>query len=188
MGAGYIGSHAKLGIQVRFVRIGLDAWPSVPGTYRTALGLGPGGAALVRPDGYIAWRSIDWPADPASALAGLAQRVHHPSRPGGPAAAREWRRPLTGQLRHRTPGQIGILLIKNGQAHRVGDSNDFISHWPERFRHLQFVTDHGGYGARCSPQPSAAAALRVAFLAAAGRAHLSADVTAWGLSRPNLLM
>jgi hypothetical protein len=29
--------------------------------------------------------------------------------------------------------------------------------------------------------------LRVAFLAAVGRAHLSAYVTAWGLSRPNLL-
>ena len=30
------------------------------------------------------------------------------------------------------------------------------------------------------PQPSAAAALRAAFLAAAGRAHFSADVTTWG--------
>ena len=59
---------ARLGIQVKFVRIGLDARPAVPRAYQTALGLGPEGASLVRPDGYIAWRSVDWPADPTAAL------------------------------------------------------------------------------------------------------------------------
>jgi putative polyketide hydroxylase len=65
----------KLGITVKFVRIGLDGRPAVPDTYRTALGLQPGGASLVRPDGYIAWRSIDWPADPADALTGALAEV-----------------------------------------------------------------------------------------------------------------
>lgn len=35
----------------------------------TAYGLGSGGAALVRPDGYIAWRVVTAPADRAAALA-----------------------------------------------------------------------------------------------------------------------
>ncbi len=35
---------------------------------RTAFGIGPEGASLVRPDGYVAWRSVDLPADPAAAL------------------------------------------------------------------------------------------------------------------------
>lgn len=39
------------------------------GAALAALGLAPGGAALVRPDGYIAWRAPGLPADPAAALA-----------------------------------------------------------------------------------------------------------------------
>ena len=35
---------------------------------RAAFGLNPGGASLVRPDGYIAWRAVDPPADRAAAL------------------------------------------------------------------------------------------------------------------------
>ena len=38
------------------------------GTFATAFGLEDGGAALVRPDGIVAWRSVELPADPAVAL------------------------------------------------------------------------------------------------------------------------
>ncbi len=34
----------------------------------TAFGLGEGGASLVRPDGYIAWRAIEFPEDPRDTL------------------------------------------------------------------------------------------------------------------------
>jgi putative polyketide hydroxylase len=35
---------------------------------RTAFGIGPAGASLVRPDGYVAWRSTDLTTDPAGAV------------------------------------------------------------------------------------------------------------------------
>ncbi|MFB9331325.1 aromatic-ring hydroxylase C-terminal domain-containing protein, partial [Actinoplanes octamycinicus] len=41
--------------------------PGVPG-FRDRYGLAPGGAALVRPDGFVAWRAARRPADPAGAL------------------------------------------------------------------------------------------------------------------------
>ncbi|CAN5728466.1 FAD-dependent oxidoreductase [soil metagenome] len=41
----------------------------IDATTRTAFGLSPGGAALIRPDGYIAWRSPTMVANPAAALA-----------------------------------------------------------------------------------------------------------------------
>ena len=117
----------------------------------------------------------------------LAQRIHHP-------VAHVARQPaVSGGRRLRASfatarGQIGVLLIEDSPAHRVGDGHDLISDQSQRFRHPQFVKiDHGSPGARCSPQPSAVAALRAAFLAAAGRAHFSADVTTWGLSRANLM-
>jgi putative polyketide hydroxylase len=79
-GSAIAAAAGKLGIGVKFVRIGLDARPSVPDAYRTALGLQPGGASLVRPDGYIVWRSIDWPADPAGALIGALAQVSSAAR------------------------------------------------------------------------------------------------------------
>jgi hypothetical protein len=49
-------------------RIGVDG-------FRSAFGLHDGGATLVRPDGYIAWRSPDLPADPAGALTSALRRT-----------------------------------------------------------------------------------------------------------------
>ena len=53
-----------LALSVRAVR--RDADPS--GTFASAFGLEDGGAALVRPDGVVAWRTVGLPADPAAAL------------------------------------------------------------------------------------------------------------------------
>lgn len=36
--------------------------------FRTAFGIGLLGASLIRPDGYVAWRSVDMPRDPVGAL------------------------------------------------------------------------------------------------------------------------
>ena len=43
--------------------------------FRAAFGLGSTGASLVRPDGYVAWRSIDLPADPSSLLLSVMEQV-----------------------------------------------------------------------------------------------------------------
>jgi putative polyketide hydroxylase len=47
----------------RRVQIGVDARPLEPQLFRIAYGLDPTEATLVRPDGYIAWRAIEAPAD-----------------------------------------------------------------------------------------------------------------------------
>lgn len=59
---------ARTGIQLRCVRTGIDIVPADRGAFRSAFGLGDAGASLIRPDGFIAWRSVGMPADPARAL------------------------------------------------------------------------------------------------------------------------
>lgn len=56
------------GIEPAFVQIGVDVKPAGPQPFGTAYGLAESGATLVRPDGYIAWRAVDAPTDPARAL------------------------------------------------------------------------------------------------------------------------
>jgi putative polyketide hydroxylase len=76
-----------LGIELRCLRVGADLRPSDPEALRRAFGLGAGGAALVRPDGYVAWRSLDLPADPPGALTVALGRVSSAARrsPAGDA-------------------------------------------------------------------------------------------------------
>jgi putative polyketide hydroxylase len=64
-----------LGIPVTFVHIGTDAKPLEPDAFRTCYGVGADGATLVRPDGYIAWRSPAAPADPTLALTDALRQV-----------------------------------------------------------------------------------------------------------------
>jgi putative polyketide hydroxylase len=56
-------ASAELGIPVAFLHIIAETTQ-----FRTAYGFGPGGAALIRPDGYIAWRAYTPPASRAAAL------------------------------------------------------------------------------------------------------------------------
>ncbi len=43
--------------------------------FRAAFGTGRFGASLIRPDGYVAWRSLDLPTNPAAALAAALTQV-----------------------------------------------------------------------------------------------------------------
>jgi len=43
--------------------------PVEPAAFLAAFGIGPAGASLIRPDGYVAWRSPGFPADRVHALA-----------------------------------------------------------------------------------------------------------------------
>ncbi len=56
------------GIAIEFVCFGRDVCPAKPADFAAAYGLGPGGASLIRPDGFVAWRSVELPADPGSLL------------------------------------------------------------------------------------------------------------------------
>jgi putative polyketide hydroxylase len=49
-------------------RDGDNAWPQ-------RFGVADDGAVLVRPDGFVAWRSHDWPAEPDTALRNTLQRL-----------------------------------------------------------------------------------------------------------------
>jgi 2-polyprenyl-6-methoxyphenol hydroxylase-like FAD-dependent oxidoreductase len=58
----------------RFKGLGLDAYfvggdlSDPDGLFCAAYGVSPAGANLVRPDGFVAWRAVDAPPDPAAAL------------------------------------------------------------------------------------------------------------------------
>ncbi|KZM72708.1 FAD-dependent monooxygenase [Nocardia terpenica] len=63
------------GVTVRLVLIGVDAKAVDPRPFGATYGVHDSGATLVRPDGYIAWRAVDAPADPARALADALGRA-----------------------------------------------------------------------------------------------------------------
>jgi putative polyketide hydroxylase len=66
---------AELGIDVTFTRIGTDVKIAEPQAFQTAYGVDHGGATLIRPDGYIAWRAVTAPPEPARALTDALARV-----------------------------------------------------------------------------------------------------------------
>lgn len=65
----------RLGVKLDCQYIGVDLVTATPEASRTAFGIGPSGASLVRPDGYIAWRSMDLPADATRALTDVLRDV-----------------------------------------------------------------------------------------------------------------
>jgi hypothetical protein len=54
--------------------------PVDPSAFRIGFGVGATGASLVRPDGYIAWRSIEIPTDPLQALVDALRQVSFAKR------------------------------------------------------------------------------------------------------------
>lgn len=58
----------RRGIRLEFRRVGPGLRPEDAEAFRKAFGLGRSGASLIRPDGVIAWRSVEVPADPSAAL------------------------------------------------------------------------------------------------------------------------
>ena len=58
----------RLGADVTFVHLDTDVTPVAPQAFGTTYGIAADGATLVRPDGYIAWRTLGAPPDPAEAL------------------------------------------------------------------------------------------------------------------------
>lgn len=74
-GAAAAGTANLLGIKLGWVHIGAEVLPPSPEEFRQAFGLGIGGASLIRPDGFIAWRSIHMATNPTSALTGALNSV-----------------------------------------------------------------------------------------------------------------
>jgi len=59
---------AELGVPLAAYRVGSGAFADVEGRFGALYGLGDRGAALVRPDGYVAWRASADTGDPAAAV------------------------------------------------------------------------------------------------------------------------
>lgn len=76
---------ACLGVKLDCQHIGVDLVAASPEAFRTGFGTGPTGASLVRPDGYIAWRSMDLPVDATRVLTDVVQHVAAAARPYGGA-------------------------------------------------------------------------------------------------------
>jgi hypothetical protein len=71
----WVSAARACGAKVRCVRMGVDFQTSHAEALRKAFGLGEGGASLIRPDGYVAWRSTDLPKEPARILADVLDQV-----------------------------------------------------------------------------------------------------------------
>jgi putative polyketide hydroxylase len=68
-------SAACLGIHLECIQFGLDVNILDVEEFRSSFGLQAGGASLIRPDGYVAWRSSCFPADPAQVLTKSLRQV-----------------------------------------------------------------------------------------------------------------
>jgi hypothetical protein len=86
-------------VAVRCVRVGeVDGDSELPDRFRSSYGLRPGGAALIRPDGFIAWRSSVEPEDAAGTL---QQVLHQILGQASPAPVATGARPRGLQSRSR---------------------------------------------------------------------------------------
>jgi hypothetical protein len=72
---------ARLGVPLDVVRVAEDGdVTDVDGDFAKAYGIEPSGATLIRPDGIVAWRSVEAGEDPAGALGdALARALGRPS-------------------------------------------------------------------------------------------------------------
>jgi putative polyketide hydroxylase len=70
----------NLGIPVASLRLGADIRPEDPASFRKAFGIGIGGASLIRPDGVVAWRSVELAEDPTAAFSDALARVSFSAR------------------------------------------------------------------------------------------------------------
>ena len=78
-----VAARESFGIALETIVIGGDGeWQDVNGDWSRLGEIEAGGAVLVRPDGHVAWRTKDMPADPAAALdlalrTALRRNDHH---------------------------------------------------------------------------------------------------------------
>ncbi len=70
----------RLGIPVQVLRLGVEIVAEDSASFRDGFGIGPGGASLVRPDGFVGWRSVDLPEDAAAGLADALATVSSAAR------------------------------------------------------------------------------------------------------------
>ncbi|MGH3921860.1 MAG: FAD-dependent monooxygenase, partial [Pseudonocardiaceae bacterium] len=66
----------RTAVPLRAVRVGAEGdYAAVDGDWAAAYGVSPGGAVLVRPDAFVAWRSGDSPPDPERVISDVLAQV-----------------------------------------------------------------------------------------------------------------
>ncbi|KAG2178806.1 hypothetical protein INT43_001652 [Umbelopsis isabellina] len=70
----------KTGIPIEFIHVGSDVKFADDDIFETSFGIGPSGASLVRPDQYIAWRSVDIPNGAENTLLEVVNQVACPAK------------------------------------------------------------------------------------------------------------
>jgi putative polyketide hydroxylase len=68
-------TRETLGVPLESVHVGVDIELPEQPAFRAAFGIGAGGASLIRPDGVVAWRSVEMTGDPAAVLAEALAKV-----------------------------------------------------------------------------------------------------------------
>jgi 2-polyprenyl-6-methoxyphenol hydroxylase-like FAD-dependent oxidoreductase len=68
-------ARRELGIRIDGVVVGREIRFGDVAAFGAAFGVSASGASLIRPDGYVAWRARDMPADPEAALLGALRAV-----------------------------------------------------------------------------------------------------------------
>jgi 2-polyprenyl-6-methoxyphenol hydroxylase-like FAD-dependent oxidoreductase len=74
-------AQAKPGLELECQRIGIDVHEERSGTFQDAYGLSSEGAVLVRPDGFVGWRTPSAPEHGDPTLANVLERVLGPGSP-----------------------------------------------------------------------------------------------------------
>ena len=62
-------------IELQFIQVGKDVEFAAEKAFQVAFGVGVTGASLIRPDGYVAWRSLDMPGSSSQVLTEALVRV-----------------------------------------------------------------------------------------------------------------
>lgn len=62
-------------VALKSLRIGCDVQLDQPGEFQQAFGVSRSGAALIRPDGYVAWRTKELPSSAVEVLDEILSKV-----------------------------------------------------------------------------------------------------------------
>ena len=65
----------RSGMAITQVQVGRNGLADVDGRWHDSYGIDPGGAVLVRPDGYVGWRSVSAARHPSAALDGALAAI-----------------------------------------------------------------------------------------------------------------
>ncbi|KAL1885953.1 hypothetical protein Plec18167_001454 [Paecilomyces lecythidis] len=75
-----------LKLSIKHVYVGVDVHPEDSAAFRDAFGISAKGASLVRPDGYVAWRSFNIPSNPVTVLGNALRQASFGKGKSGPSA------------------------------------------------------------------------------------------------------